>query len=385
MKFRWILWVLKAILTLVIAAASLFVMIFPLATLVLGDSGTDTSELGASVDAAIVSRYDMFINNRFASALEGVLAVDKVYWLSDHDIVAPKPNQANYSTCSTSEELAAFLKKAEKVLDGQKTLITPMTPLVPGTSAMCYLDETIMAVTWKQIIDGGIYTISEVKIAHPSQFRRFLSGGSYGSGIQLTTSDMAASVNAVVASSGDFYAFRPLGVTVYEGIVRRGSDNDVDTCYIDDKGDLLFSYRGQFATNEEIQKFVDDNHIRFSLSFGPVLVQDGKEVPLPELYAIGEINDTYARAALAQMDELHYLTLTANAEYGYRSVPTIRRLQVQLMNFGVKHGYTLDGGQTAVVVMNNKVINRVVYNAQRKVSDIIYFATAMPETGSGGQ
>jgi hypothetical protein len=50
------------------------------------------------------------------------------------------------------------------------------------------------------------------------------------------------------------------------------------------------------------------------------------------------------------------------------------------MNFGVKHGYTLDGGQTAVVVMNDKVINRVVYNAQRKVSDIIYFATAVPDT-----
>ena len=380
MKFRWIFWVLKGLLTLVLAAASLLLMIQPVRTLGLGGGKTDTTDLGAPVKAAIVSRYDMFMNNRIAAALDGVLSVEKVYWLSDHDIVAPEPDQSKYTLCSTSEELAAFLKAAEGVLEGQKTLITPMTPLVPNTSAICYLDETIMAVTWKQVVDGGIYTISEVKIKHPSQFRRFLSGGAYGSEIQLLTTEMAASVNAVVASSGDFYAFRPLGVTVYEGIVRRGNDDYVDTCYIDEKGDLLFSYRDQFASNDEIQKFVDDNNIRFSLSFGPVLVQDGEAVPLPDIYAIGEIYDTYARAALAQLDDLHYLTLTANAEYGYNSVPTIRRLQTQLMNFGVKHGYTLDGGQTAVVVMNDKVINRVVYNAQRKVSDIIYFATAMPET-----
>ena len=380
MKLRWLWWVLKGLLTIVLAAASLYVMIQPLYTLAMGGGKTDTTDLGAPVKAAIVSRYDMFINNRFASALEGVLAVEKVYWLSDQDIVAPEPDQSKYTTCATSEELAAFLQAAEGVLEGQSTLITPMTPLAPNTVAQCYLDETIMAVTWKQVIDGGIYTISEVKIKHPSQFRRFLSGGSYGSGIQLTTSDMAASVNAVVASSGDFYAFRPLGVTVYEGIVRRGADNDVDTCYIDDKGNLLFSYRGQFGSNAEIQQFVDENNIRFSLSFGPVLVEDGQEVTLPRIYAIGEINDTYARAALAQLDDLHYLTLAVNAEFGYSSTPTIRRLQVQLMNFGVRHGYTLDGGQTAVVVMNDKVINRVVYNAQRKVSDIIYFATAVPDT-----
>lgn len=45
---------------------------------------------------------------------------------------------------------------------------------------------------------------------------------------------------------------------------------------------------------------------------------------------------------------------------------------------GAKHAYALDGGQTAVLVMNNQVINRVVFNSQRKVSDIVYFATALP-------
>ena len=383
MKKHPLLWILKTLLTLAVAAASLYAMLQPLSTLGLAHSGTDT-DLGAPVKAAIVDRYDMFMNNKVASALDGVLSVEKVYWLSDQDRIAPEPNQANYSTCKTPEEIAAFLKAAEKVLGGQKTLFSPMTPLASNTSAICYLDETIMAVTWKQVFDGGIYTISEVKIAHPSQFRRFLSGGSYGSGIQLTTSAMAASVNAVVASSADFYAFRTVGVTVYEGVVRRANDDYVDTCYIDDQGDMLFSFRGDFKNSKEIQQFVDDNNIRFSVSFGPVLIQDGKALPMPKGgYLIGEIYQNYARAALCQMDDLHYLTLTANSQYGYTHVPTIPQLQQRLMTFGVRHAYTLDGGQTAVVVMNDKVINRVVYNAQRKVSDIIYFATALPASQSG--
>ena len=41
----------------------------------------------------------------------------------------------------------------------------------------------------------------------------------------------------------------------------------------------------------------------------------------------------------------------------------------------------LIGGQTAAIVMGNQLINRPVYGQQRKISDIIYFATAMPEGG----
>ena len=44
--------------------------------------------------------------------------------------------------------------------------------------------------------------------------------------------------------------------------------------------------------------------------------------------------------------------------------------------------YSLDGGQTATIVMNDELVNRPVYGQQRKISDIIYFATAVPEGGA---
>ena len=46
---------------------------------------------------------------------------------------------------------------------------------------------------------------------------------------------------------------------------------------------------------------------------------------------------------------------------------------------GVPKAYTLDGGQTAVMIFNGDLINSVEFGNQRAVSDIIYFATAIPE------
>ena len=48
---------------------------------------------------------------------------------------------------------------------------------------------------------------------------------------------------------------------------------------------------------------------------------------------------------------------------------------------GCQQAYTLDGGQTATVVMNDQVVNTVNFGSERPISDIIYFATALPSEG----
>ena len=78
------------------------------------------------------------------------------------------------------------------------------------------------------------------------------------------------------------------------------------------------------------------------------------------------------------MGELHYLLVTANYD-GCFHVPSINRLADRMMDFGVWKAYALDGGQTATIVVNDELFNKPDYGAQRKISDIIYFATAIPE------
>lgn len=304
--------------------------------------------------------------------------VRPVYTLNDSDLVAPEPDQSKFGQTEDPTSMGDFLKQVQKVHGWQPMYFNMDVQIFSGSKVMYYLDDTIAAITWKEVHDGSVYTFSEVKIAHPSQFRRFLADGVYGSDKQYTTTEMAESVNAVVASSGDFHRFRSFGICVYEGQVKKVEGTYAETCYIDDKGDLLFTYGGDLTTTAKSQQFVDENNIRFSLCFGPILVDD-YEVVDHTWYGVGEITEGYARAALCQMGELHYIVATANTEGPNQEIPTVRMFQRNIAATGCRMAYCLDGGQTAAIVMNDILINRPVYGTQRKISDIIYFATAIPE------
>ena len=225
-----------------------------------------------------------------------------------------------------------------------------------------------------------MYTFSEIKVSHPSQFRRYLADGEYGSDKQYETTEMAATVNAVVASAGDFYRFRDFGAVVYEGEAKRVEGTYAETCYIDANGDMHFTYAGDVMNVEEVQQFVDEHDIRFSLAFGPILV-DNYELVEHTWYGVGEINEGYARSALCQMGQLHYIVVTANTTGPWQEIPTVKQFAKNVAATGCKMAYCLDGGQTATIVMNDQLMNRPVYGQQRKISDIIYFATAVPEGG----
>ena len=312
---------------------------------------------------------------------EEIPPIRKQYWIEEGTLVAPEPNQALFGRTDNREEMAKILHDARWLLDGQTTYFQPDQQLYEDSIVRYYLDDSIFAITWQEVHDGSVYTFSEIKVSHPSQFRRHLAGGEYGSDMQYLTTEMAAEVNAVVASAGDFYRFRDFGAVVYQGQAKRVEGTYAETCYVDANGDLHFTYGGDVLKVEEVQQFVDERNIQFSLAFGPILV-DNYEVVDHTWYGVGEINEGYARAALLQMDTLHYIVVTANTTGIYQEIPTVKQFRDNIAATGCRMAYCLDGGQTATIVMNDELVNRPVYGQQRKISDIIYFATAVPEGGA---
>jgi len=371
--------VLYTVATLAAAVLSCFVTVQLMQTVLMG-AGTAQGAAAGDRDLAIMDRYDMRMTNSIGDALEGVVTIERIYWLSDDDLIAPKPNPQLAGQTDDPSSLQWLLDEAEEKLGVTDTLFSTDVDILDGSSVHYYLDDTIMVISWKELVDTAAYTFSEVKIKHPSQFRRFLADGTYGSAKQYLTSEMAATVNAVTASSGDFYKFRSNGVMVYNGDVYR-NDGSVDTCYITEDGEMIFSNQGQITNKADAERFVEENKVRFSLAFGPILVDNG-EVPadVGRTYPIGEGNHRYSRAGLGQLGELHYLMVTANLVTGYDAgTPTITMFAKRMQSFGCEKAYSLDGGQTAVIVTNNQLINRPDYGYQRQISDIIYFATALPE------
>ena len=343
---------------------------------VAGSGNVAKSTQAADMDYQITKRYDMYMNRTVSDALDGVLPVKKVYWLSDYDLVAPEPNPECYGETDDPASLQWLMDEAEELLDGQETLFSTDTQIKSGTKVYYYLDETILVITWKEIIGQSLFTFSEVKIADPSQFRRFLADGEYGSAKKYYTSEMAPAVNAVTALSGDYYAFRDFGIVVYNGQVYRTECQKLDSCFIDSNGDMRFVYAKEMSDRSEVEAYVEEHDIRFSLAFGPVMIDNGRLCEIPDPYRIGEIDTVNDRAALCQMGQLHYMFATVTASKhprGYQNVETFAKC---LYDLGCINAYNLDGGQTATMVMNDTLVS---YTKERRISDIIYFATAVPD------
>lgn len=335
-------------------------------------------------DVQIMNRFESIVDTAVSQAREAALSVPVVYMIPKDAAIAPKPDQSKFGSTTNPKELGWLLEEAAHILEGQETLFSTDIQTYPGTLIHYYLDDTIFAVTWKQVFDNFVYTISEIKVAHASQFRRHLAGNAFGSYDMNYTTKFAQKVNAVVASSADFYLGRRYGIRVYQGEVKKLEHGEVvDTCYVDKDGDLHFSYAGEILDMETAQKFVDDNEISFSMSFGPIIIDNGVRVD-PDMYLLGEITGTYPRAAIGQRDKLHYVLVVANGQGPYWQYPTLRTFAKNVETFGCDKVYTLDGGQTGVIAVNGKLINQVQFGSQRLVSDIIYFATAMPENMETG-
>ncbi len=320
------------------------------------------------------------LNRAASEALGGIGYIRKIYTIDPYATVAPAPDPAGFGETEDPADILLLAEEAAELLDGQTLCFDPEAEFFPDTPIRYYRDESILVIVWKEVRMDKVLTCAEVKIAHGSQLRRKLAADSYGSPVQMKASDMAREARSVVSINGDFYAFRDLGITGYQGRIYRCKPASVDSCFFTEEGEMLFSYAGELSSKEEAQAFMEENRGSFAVAFGPVLV-DGGEKNWVGSYPLGEIFDTYSRSAIGQLDELHYLLLTLNYDEGYTVAASIYQLTDIVHQLGCQKAYALDGGQTAVITLNGQVMNHVDWGRERDMSDIIYFASALPEGG----
>lgn len=394
--------VIRILLTLVIVPVSIFLTAILLSG-IFENVGTPKPANQAKVtDRQIVAELDSYMEQQMdaiRSSLTGpqtggqtvstpgngsqateTPVVRELYTIPADAQVAPEPNQNFFGEAEDPSTLQWLLDEAAWMLEGQQLYFNTDIEIYADSKVRYYLDDSIFAVTWKEVHENTVYTYAEVKVRDASQFRRHLAGGEFGSDIQYFTTEMAETVNAVVASAGDFHRFRDFGICVYEGQVKKVEGTYAETCMIDRSGNMKFVYGGELTKTAQSQAYVDENDIQFSLCFGPVLV-DNYEIKEHTWYGVGEINEGYARSALCQMGDLHYLVMTANVEGVHQDLHSVATFQKYVAQTGCRMAYCLDGGQTATIVMNDELVNRPAFGTQRKISDIIYFATAIPEGG----
>lgn len=219
------------------------------------------------------------------------------------------------------------------------------------------------------------FYVAHVHTASPEQLRTAFAGEKFSRDNSEATSVIAARHDAVIATNGDYYNFgKNNGLVIRNGELYRDEKASRDLLLVDKDGNFSVIPRGSYEPGSG-QSLLDAGIVQ-SFTFGPILMNDGAAVEIPEKYAISTREDQREpRTAIGQIAENHYVLIVADGRRNDWSEKgmTLYELQDLCVELGCRVAYNLDGGGSATMVLSGERINRSSGSRERDVSDIIYF------------
>lgn len=215
------------------------------------------------------------------------------------------------------------------------------------------------------------YYVANIVIKDASLLKTAFANNSFGRNIKDTTSNMAEDNNAILAINGDFYGFRDSGYVLRNGELYRSSiNNNNEDLVIDKNGDFKIIKEDEVDISE-----LESEGVMQIFSFGPALVENGQS-SVDENDEVGKAMVSNPRTAIGQIDNLHYIMIVSDGRTDESEGFTLKELSEILIDKGCITAYNLDGGGSATMVFNGKVINKPTTNGkiikEREVSDIVY-------------
>lgn len=234
-----------------------------------------------------------------------------------------------------------------------------------------YSDGNItITLTEYREYDTCIY-VADVKLSSPEYLKTALAKGAYGKNIRQKTSVICDNNGGILAINGDFYGVQESGYVLRNGILYRSTASR-------DNEDLVIYKDGSFGIIEEgnvsADSLVADGAVQI-LAFGPGLVMNGK-IAVTEDEEVGKAKTSNPRTAIGVIDNLHYLFVVSDGRTGESEGLKLYELAEFMQSLGALTAYNLDGGGSATMYFNGRVINKPTTNGksfeERNVSDIVY-------------
>lgn len=233
-----------------------------------------------------------------------------------------------------------------------------------------YHDGNIsVEITEERVGDTTVY-VADVHLASADHLKTAFADNTYGRNVTDTTSDIAESVDAILAVNGDFYGAQQEGFVIRGGVLYRSAAK---------KGaeDLVIYADGSFGIIREAEITAQElleSGARDVLSFGPALVENG-EISVSVNDEVGRAKASNPRTAIAVIDELHVLLVVSDGRTKESEGLSLYELAAFLQSKGVQTAYNLDGGGSSTMVFNGRVVNNPTSGRgikERSVSDIVY-------------
>ncbi|MFD2699605.1 phosphodiester glycosidase family protein [Paenibacillus shunpengii] len=224
--------------------------------------------------------------------------------------------------------------------------------------------------------DQITYYVADVVLKNADLLRTAFANDSFGTNIIENTSDIASGKNAIFAINGDYYGFRSDGVIIRNGTLYRDSPvRDAMALFADGS---MQTYNETEVSSSEL---LADGAVH-TLSFGPILIQDGEitgdfsHVKIDSNFGNRSIQAANPRTAIGMIEPNHYVFVVVDGRNkGYSRGMTLDELAQLMDDLGATEAYNLDGGGSSTMVFMGRVVNNPQgKNEERGVSDILYVA-----------
>jgi len=195
----------------------------------------------------------------------------------------------------------------------------------------------------------------------------------YGKNFKEKTSVIADRKNAIFAINGDYYGFRDIGFVVRNGIVYRITPRPQeydDAIILNDNGEM-----STFAEAETNLQTLNQMQPWQVWSFGPVLMNNTSVVVTPTTKVPYELTSN-PRTAIGQISENEFIFVVSDGRTEESAGLSVYELASIFVEYGATFAYNLDGGGSATMWFNGRIINKPVNSgstiSERSISDIIY-------------
>lgn len=288
-----------------------------------------------------------------------VLVIFTVYMLLDTFVITKKLAVVSNQSRSVSSSSDSSVSN----LSGKSGSVTK--------SSTAYEDDNIkIALIDYRENDTDIH-MADVKVSSSEYLKTAFAQSSYGRNVTEKTSDIAESVNAILAINGDYYGAQESGYVIRNGVIYR------ETAKSGNK-DLVIYGDGSFEIIDEDDITAEElleKGAQNVLAFGPALVEDGS-VSVTEDEEVGKAMASNPRTAIGIIDENHYVFVVADGRTSDNEGLSLYELAEFMESLGVQTAYNLDGGGSSTMYFNGQIINKPTTNGssikERSVSDIVY-------------
>lgn len=285
-----------------------------------------------------------------------------------------KSSSGSSSSDSSDSSASSLSSSSGTSSDTSSTSSSSAASSAVSSSADSYSDGKVSINYKEYTVNGTTIHVAEVSVGSASYLKTAFAHGSYGKNVTATTSDIADSVDAILAINGDYYGAREKGYVIRNGKIYRNTASD-------DAEDLVIYEDGSFEIINESEITAEQLLAKGAvqtLSFGPALLEDGK-ISVDSDDEVGRAMASNPRTAIGIKSDGTYLFVVSDGRTDESEGLSLLELAQFMQSLGAETAYNLDGGGSSTMVFNDSVVNTPTgggigngSGSERKVSDIVY-------------